>query len=61
MSVWSRRGGGSRNKRNSWKDIESWRGIERRRDAKRSRGERQADDLKTRDVSFVKYKYVLFL
>lgn len=44
MSVWSRRGDGSRNKRNSWKDRESWRGRERRRDAKRSRGERQADE-----------------
>lgn len=52
-SVWSRRGGGSRNRRGSWKDSESWRGRERRRDAKRLRGERQAADHETRDVSFV--------
>lgn len=53
-SVWSRRGGGSRNRRSSWKDRESWRGRGRRRDAKRLRGERQADGHESRHVSFVK-------
>lgn len=48
MNVWSRREDGSRSKRNSWKDRGSWRGRGRKRDAKRSRGERQADEDKTK-------------
>lgn len=40
VSVWSRRGGDSRSKRNNWRSRESWRGREKKRGAKRSRGER---------------------